>query len=75
MLKQQFKSIRLIQFRLAFIGLRLEWISEREGRAAWTGGYGANGEFDPERERLIVESDRLLNRLKALDGTLPFQFA
>jgi len=68
----QFK-IRPIQIHLAMIGWQIQWIADREADAAWVGGYGARGEFDPLRERLLIRGDELLDRLQALGGTLPIQ--
>lgn len=64
-----------IRSRLQQIHARHAWIAEREANAAWCGGYGARGEFSAEHTRLTTETDQLLNQLKALGGTLPFNFA
>lgn len=53
---------------------RLAGIAEIEAKAAPFGSYGSKGEFDPERQRLIEETDRLLDELTAIGGTLPFEF-
>lgn len=52
---------------------RLTDIAAIEAKAARVGGYGSKGEFDPERQRLIEETDRLLNGLAAIGGTVPFE--
>lgn len=53
----------LITLRLSHIDQRLDWIATTEGRGVLFGTYGSNGEFDPERQRLIEESGTLLDRL------------
>ena len=60
-----------IQNRLGQIHRRLADIATIEANAAHVGGYGSKGEFDPERQRLIDETDRLLYELAASGGTLP----
>ena len=62
-----------INDRLGQIHHRLADIAAIEAKAALVGGYGSKGEFDPERQRLIEETDRLLNGLAAIGGTLPFE--
>ncbi|MFL6846647.1 MAG: hypothetical protein ACJ8ER_17410 [Allosphingosinicella sp.] len=59
--------------RLAQIHDRLVWISETEAKAALIKGFGANGEFDPERQRLVEETDRLLDELAAIGGSPKYQ--
>lgn len=67
-------EIRWIQFRLALINSLIQAITRQEASATWVGGYGARGELDPYRERLLIKSNQLLDKLQDLDGTLPFQF-
>ena len=62
-----------INNRLGQIHRRLADIATIEAMAALVAGYGSNGEFDPERQRLIEETDRLLDELAAIGGTLPFE--
>ena len=62
-----------INQRLAHIHHRIEQICAIEGRAARFGGFGKNGEFDPERQRLIDETDLLLDALVAISGSLKFR--
>jgi|GEM_PF-1640207 len=59
--------------RLSQIHRRLADIAAIEAKAALVGGYGSKGEFDPERQRLIEETDRLLDELAAIGGTLSFE--
>ena len=58
--------------RLDQIHHRLADIAAIEDNAARVGGYGANGEFEPERDRLTAETDELLDALKAIDGSPKF---
>jgi len=71
----QSKPVREAQInnRLGQIHRRLGDISAIEAKAVLVGGYGSKGEFDPERQRLIEETDRLLDELAAIGGTLPFE--
>jgi len=62
-----------IQQRLMAIHRRLGTIADTEAAAAPHGGFGARGELDPERTRLTGETDRLLDRLAAIGGCLPFR--
>ena len=59
--------------RLDDIQARLQWIADTEARAAWIKGFGANGEFDDERTRLIDETDRVLNELQKAGGSPQFK--
>jgi hypothetical protein len=59
--------------RLDALHARLAWISNTEARAAWIGGVGAKGEFDPERTKLIEEAERALDKLKASGGSPKFK--
>ena len=63
----------LINDRLGQIHRRLADIAAMEAKAALVGGHGSKGEFDAERQRLIEETDRLLDELAAIGGTLPFE--
>lgn len=62
-----------INNRLGQIHRRLDDIAAIEANAARVGGYGSKGEFDLERQRLIEETDCLLDKLAAIGGTLPFE--
>ncbi|WP_348656757.1 hypothetical protein [uncultured Sphingobium sp.] len=52
---------------------RLQWIADTEARAAWFNGFGANGELDSERERLIQQAESVLDQLEAMGGSPKFQ--
>lgn len=58
-----------INRRLEAIHRRLQQIADIEAGAARVGGIGADGRFDPERSRLIAETDDLLDELKAIGGS------
>jgi hypothetical protein len=58
-----------INGRLKQIHDRLSHVANIEAKAAFVGGYGAGGEFEPERDRLIAETDRLLDRMGTIIGT------
>ena len=62
-----------IQQRLTAIHRRLGTIADTEAAAAPHGGFGAHGELDPERTRLIGETDMMLDRLSVIGGCLPFR--
>lgn len=62
-----------INDRLRCIHRRLADIAAIEANAALVGGYGSRGEFDLERQRLIEETDRLLDELAAIAGMLLFE--
>lgn len=58
-----------INQRLHHIHQRLEQIAAIEAKASLVRGRGSNGEFDPERQRLIDETERLLDELQAIGGS------
>jgi hypothetical protein len=58
-----------INQRLEQIHRRLQQISDLEANAALVKGVGSRGEFDAERQRLINETDRLLDELAAIGGS------
>ncbi|PKP92514.1 MAG: hypothetical protein CVT77_08630 [Alphaproteobacteria bacterium HGW-Alphaproteobacteria-16] len=58
-----------INNRLDQIHRRLSQIADIEAEAAPFKGIGSNGEFDPERQRLIEETDRLLDELQGITGS------
>jgi hypothetical protein len=49
---------KALQDRLTAIHKRVQWMANREAVAAWVNGFGANGEYWPEKERLLDETDR-----------------
>ncbi len=49
--------------RLEAIHKRVQWMANEEARAAWVGGIAARGEFLAEKERLLDETDRILDEL------------
>jgi hypothetical protein len=55
--------------RLDRLHARLKWISDTEARAAWIKGYGSSGEFDAERERLIIAAEAVLDVLEKVGGS------
>ena len=59
--------------RLDAIHARLQWISDAEARAAWVNGLAARGILDTERERLIQETERVLDDLQAMGGSPRFK--
>lgn len=61
-----------LNLRLQGLHERLQWIADTEARAAWVGGYGAGGEFDGERERLIEKAERVLDELERVGGSPKF---
>lgn len=62
-----------INDRLDQIHRRLAEIAAIEANAARVGGYGAKGEFQPERDRLTAETDTLLDELEAIGGSPKFR--
>ncbi|MCG5486827.1 MAG: hypothetical protein KK482_24550 [Sinorhizobium meliloti] len=60
--------------RLDALHARLTWISDTEGRAAWIQAYGANGEFDQERTKILTDAEDVLDQLVALGGGPKFQY-
>jgi len=59
----------LLNGLLDFIHARIAWIAHREEQAAWVNGYGANGEFDAERTRLIRHAGQVLDALERVGGS------
>ena len=60
--------------RLAAIRERMSTIADLEAAAAPVGGIAARGIFEDEKDRLIAETDQILDRLTQLGASLPFQF-
>lgn len=58
--------------RLDAIHDRIKWIANAEEKAAWVNGIAAQGVHDPERERLLNETDRILDELTRLGGSPKF---
>lgn len=58
--------------RLDSLAKRLQWITDTEARAAWVKGYGANGEFDEDRDRLIAQMEKVLDALEQINGSPKF---
>jgi hypothetical protein len=52
--------------RLDALHHRLKWITDTEARAAWIQGYGAKGEFDQERIKILADAENVLDQLVAL---------
>ena len=65
------REARLNQ-RLDQIHQRLEKIAGLEAQAALVNGYGAMGEFDPERQRLVDETDAILDAMSAIGASPKF---
>ncbi len=55
------------------IHTNIQWIADREARAAWIGGFGVNGELDGRREELLIQADDILKRLEAIGGSPKFR--
>ena len=54
--------------RLGAIHEMVNRLADREAQAAWVGGYGANGEFIAEKDRLLDNADLILDKMEALLG-------
>jgi hypothetical protein len=52
-----------LEARLLSIHKRMQWIADTEMRAAWLNGAAARGEYLNEKERLIEETDRVVDEL------------
>jgi hypothetical protein len=61
MIKQREEEL---EARLQKIHDRVQWMADREARAAWFNTYGARGEFWEEKKRLLDETDRILDELE-----------
>ena len=55
---------KLLWARLKRIGERMSWIANEEARSAWVDGLAARGMFQPERDRLIEEVEKILDKLQ-----------
>jgi len=58
-----------LEFKLNQLHRRINWLADKEARAAWVKGIGANGEFYAEKMKLIDETDRVLEELAKLKNT------
>jgi hypothetical protein len=54
---------RAIEQRLKDIHERVQWMADAEARSALVNGWAADGHLWPEKEKLIEESERLLDEL------------
>lgn len=52
--------------RLQRIGDRLQEIANLEARGAIIGSGAADGQLEPERDRLIAETEGIVDRLEAM---------
>jgi hypothetical protein len=59
-------EVQRINERLGALHKRLQQISDLEAEAAPYGGLAARGHFEPERDRIIAETDALLDRWEAI---------
>jgi hypothetical protein len=59
-------DIERINGRLSDLHKRLQDIATLEGNSAAVGGVAAQGHFEAERDRIIKETDALLDRWEAL---------
>lgn len=58
--------------RLQALHHRLQWITDTEARAAWINGFGAQGEFDSERTKIIAAAEAVLDALQAMGGRVNY---
>lgn len=58
--------------RLDAIHARLKWIADAEARSAWVKGLAARGIFAEERDRLIAETEKVVDALEKLGGSPEF---
>ena len=50
--------------RLAAIHHRVNWMADREAAAAWIRSEVSNGAFQPAKDALIAEAERILDKLE-----------
>lgn len=50
--------------RLAAIHKRVEWMANEEARSVWVRGLAARGVHLKEKEQLLEETEKLLDRLR-----------
>ena len=62
------RKLERLSRRLRAIDQRLNRIAKQEETAAWVGGHGANGEYFTEKDRLVRETDMILDHVDALLG-------
>ena len=58
--------------RLDALHQRLQWITDTEARQVWIGGYGAHGEVQAERDKIIFAAEATLDALQAIGGSPKF---
>lgn len=58
--------------RLDFLHEQIAWIAYIARAAARSGWYGANGELDPARSRLIRHAEWVLDELRRIGGSPRF---
>lgn len=54
--------------RLKEIHERVQWMADREARAAWTGGGAADGSLWPAKKKLIEDAERILDKLEGKEN-------
>ncbi len=52
-----------LKTKLLAVHYRVQWMSNKEERAAWFKGFAAQGVHTREDMKLIEETDEMLNRL------------
>ncbi|WP_340116176.1 hypothetical protein [Pelagibius sp. 7325] len=52
--------------RIGTLSNRINDLAKREESAAWVGGAAADGRLQPQKDQLIDEIDKVLDRLDAL---------
>lgn len=57
------KTPEQIMKRLRDIHDRIQWMADQEASSAWVKGWAADGHLWAEKERLIGETERLLDQL------------
>jgi hypothetical protein len=53
----------LLEARLLSVHRRMQWIADDEARTAWLKGAVSDHHFMSEKERLIEETERILDEL------------
>lgn len=52
-----------LEKRLIDIHNRVQWIADEEARSVWVRGFAARGGFEPHRDNLLDEADKIIDRL------------
>jgi hypothetical protein len=52
--------------RIGALSNRINELAKREESAAWVGGAVADGRLQPQKDKLIGEIDKILDRIDAL---------